>query len=226
MHGAERNAEAYRDQWIAHAEKHQFFLIVPEFSDKQFSVQEYQFGNIENPNLQQWTFWNIERIFAEIRDREKLNTTQYYLYGHSAGAQFVHRFMLFMPTHHVEQAFSANAGTYTMPAYNTPFAADFPRRIEPSRVSANQLKAVLAQRMVVMNGDKDVSQAGKNFPSSPAAMAQGQNRFLRGKNFFNTAQEQANLLDTPFNWQHLIVPNVAHNNVGMAKAVMQYLYPQ
>src|SRR5262245_22792811 len=33
MHGMGRNASQYRDQWIEHAEKHNFLLIAPEFSN-------------------------------------------------------------------------------------------------------------------------------------------------------------------------------------------------
>jgi hypothetical protein len=53
----------------------------------------------------------------------------YYLYGHSAGAQFIHRHLAFIgagghPTR-IKKAVAANAGFYTMPTFSVPFPYGF-----------------------------------------------------------------------------------------------------
>src|SRR5271155_4121645 len=42
----------------------------------------------------------------------------YYLYGHSAGGQFAHRLVLFMPNARYQRVVAANPGYYTMPQFN------------------------------------------------------------------------------------------------------------
>ena len=36
MHGVNRNADEYRDQWHDLANEHDFLLVVPEFSERKF----------------------------------------------------------------------------------------------------------------------------------------------------------------------------------------------
>lgn len=226
MHGAERNGEQYRDHWIRHAEKHKFLLIVPEFSRQDFPSGAYQFGNIQARNKQAWTFWIIEHLFDSVRQRESLRRETYYLYGHSAGAQFTHRFMLFMPSPRVEIAFSANAGSYTMPVYASASEPHSPMNLDRQDVDEKQLGAAFSRRMVVMLGERDINENGKNVPNSEQAKAQGKNRFERGQKFFRLAQEQAAKQKSAFQWERITVLDVGHSDSGMSRAVMRYLFPE
>src|SRR5262249_20086041 len=46
MHGVNRDADRYRDEWLPHARKYGFLLLVPEFSKESFPGEEqYNQGN-------------------------------------------------------------------------------------------------------------------------------------------------------------------------------------
>ena len=223
MHGTDRNAEGYLDAWAAYAEKYGFLAVAPQFSRREFPEGDYQFGGLRHKDRQQWTFPIIEHLFDEVRGRESLTTTRYYLYGHSAGAQFVHRFMIFMPDPRVELAISANAGSYTLPVYPSGADARFPWRLDRSLVSEDQLKNVFSRRLVVLLGRNDVNPNHKYLSHKPEAEAEGAYRLARGEFFFKTAQEQAGKMDVPFNWTMGVVPGVGHNNKGMSEAAVRYV---
>src|SRR3546814_13949249 len=62
-----------------------------------------------------WTYRAVEAVYEAARAAAVPLATGYRLYGHSAGAQFVHRMVSFMPEARIEAAVAANAGCYTMP---------------------------------------------------------------------------------------------------------------
>ncbi|WP_423454475.1 hypothetical protein [Ottowia sp. VDI28] len=223
MHGTDRNAEDYLDAWVAYAEKYGFLAVAPQFSRQEFPQADYQFGGLRHSDRRQWTFPIIEHLFDEVRGRESLATSRYYLYGHSAGAQFVHRFMLFMPDPRVELAIAANAGAYTLPVYPSGADAGFPWRLDQSLVSEEQLKNVFSRRLVVLLGGNDVNPNHKYLSHKPEAEAQGPYRLARGEFFFQTAQQQAGKIGVPFNWTMSVVPGVGHNNKRMSEAAVKYV---
>ncbi|MDK2124578.1 hypothetical protein [Parachitinimonas caeni] len=226
MHGVKRNGEKYRDDWIRYADQYKFLLIAPEFSEKYFPGDAYQFGNIKNPSFTEWSFMRIEQLFAELKQAEGLQADQYSLFGHSAGAQFVHRFMLFTPINKVDVAIAANAGTYTLPYYANAGEAGFPWSLDRKWVDENQLKAVFGRKLWVLLGEADIDPDHKHLSKKPAAMAEGANRLERGKRFFATAEKLAASLNTPLNWQLKTVPGVGHSDQGMAKAAARWLFEQ
>ena len=224
MHGVQRNGEEYRDRWVRHAEKHDFLLVVPEFSEQFFPKDEYQFGNVTDPKVNRWSFSVIEHLFDALRSSESLKTEKYSIYGHSAGAQFVHRYMLFMPSPRVEVAVSANAGSYTMPTYPSSSQSVFPWSLDKNIVNEDRLKSVFARRLIVMLGEDDTDQNHRNLPKAPQAMAQGKHRLERGRNFHQVGQDQAAVLKAPFNWELVTVQGVAHSDTGMARAAIKRLF--
>ncbi|HJV87669.1 MAG TPA: hypothetical protein VJ698_19525 [Noviherbaspirillum sp.] len=221
MHGADRRADQYRDAWVGFAKKYKLFVVVPEFAEKDFTIDEYQFGNVTDPRRERWNFWIIEHLFDELRRREGIASEKYYLFGHSAGAQFVHRFMIFMPAPRVRMAFAANAGSYTLPVYAN---SAFPMALDRARVDEAQLAAAFSRRLVVMLGEEDIDPNSEGLPTSPEAMAQGRNRYERGVHFFRLAQRQAVQQHALLRWKLVSVPRVGHSNGEMAEAALHYLF--
>src|SRR3712207_6943257 len=66
-------------------------------------------------------------LFDFVREATGNPSEQYRIYGHSAGAQFVHRLALFVPEARFATAIAANAGWYTMPTFD---GKKFPYRSE------------------------------------------------------------------------------------------------
>lgn len=225
MHGKKRNGEEYRDHWADYCAQQHCLLLVPEFAERDYSVDEYQFGNVRDPNPEHWSFALIEHLFDFVRERELPGAQQYFLYGHSAGAQFVHRFMLFMPNPRVELAIAANAGAWTMARYPQKGEAPFPWTLDPALVTQARLKTLFARPLVVMLGDQDIDPHHPALPRAPEAMAQGRFRLERGQNFFRSAQAEAHAHQVPFKWRLQIVPGVAHSDSGMGKAAVKVFFP-
>jgi len=170
---------------------------------------------------------------------------KYILFGHSAGAQFVHRFMLFMPSsplqskiHSTEEhksksttsekgssisfprvslAISANAGFYTMPNQRVAF----PYGLKKTVLQQADIDLALSRRMLILLGDADTDPNHKSLRRTEKAMAQGKHRFERGQNFFKAAQQAHDVKSSSnFNWTMKFVPDVAHDSNGMCLAAV------
>lgn len=226
MHGMERNGQEYRDAWIEHAKKKRVVLLVPEFSKSAFpDSDDYNRGDVFSSsgalnNRDQWTFTTIERIFEKVVTDAKLTTPTYSIYGHSAGAQFVHRLVLLIPQAHIDKAVAANAGYYTMPNFNTPF----PYGLKNAPVTLDDTKLSLQKKLTILLGAQDTDENHKHLLKTAEAMAQGKHRLARGKKFFEEGKKQAEQLGVRLGWNIKIVPGVGHSNSGMAPAALQVLY--
>jgi hypothetical protein len=97
MHGVQRNARDYRDQWHELATRHRFLLLAPEFNARDFPGAEgYNLGDRRTADgrlrpRDRWAYAALEPVFDDARRRFGATTDRYALYGHSAGAQFVQR---------------------------------------------------------------------------------------------------------------------------------------
>jgi poly(3-hydroxybutyrate) depolymerase len=225
MHGTNRNADEYRDQWHDLAVEYDFLLLVPEFSKRDFPGPEgYNYGNVQDTDGSsrppaEWAFSAIEKIFDEARRRFSIKTNAYAMYGHSAGAQFVHRFLYYVPDARLARVVVANAGWYTMPDP----AVDFPYGLRGSAIGEAQVAAALGLPVTILLGENDTDPAHPSLRRTPEALAQGANRFERGQAFFRAAAQYAETLGVPFRWQLATVPGADHNNRLMAPAAVPYL---
>ena len=225
MHGVGRNAVMYRDQWHELAKEFDFLLVVPEFSQRRFpDSDKYNLGNVIDDlgavnNEDAWSYSAIKPIFDEVRRRFSMTTERYSIYGHSAGAQFVHRFIFHVPDARVSRIVSANAGWYMMPDYEQ----DYPYGLRGSAVSREKLRAALQLPVIILLGEDDNDPDHPNLRRTPEAMAQGEYRLARGHSFFDAARLYSRQLGVPFNWQLVTVPEADHDNRLMAPAAIPYL---
>jgi poly(3-hydroxybutyrate) depolymerase len=226
MHGVNRNADKYRDDWQVHAKKHRFILIVPEFSEKEFPGDVgYNLGGTVDANKrpqppERWAFTFIESIFDEVRTRVGNRSEKYHLYGHSAGAQFVHRFLYYLPDARVANVVAANSGWYTLPDPKT----DFPYGLRGSRVTNQALRTMLQRPVVILLGTEDNDPNHKHLRRASDAMKQGPHRFARGNFFFNAAKRKAEELKVPFGWRLATAPGIGHSDPGMGAFAVEWLF--
>ena len=220
--GQERNADDYLKVWSPESDKRKFMVFVFEFPESYYSSSEYNEGGLFIGNVLQtqlyWTFSLIEPVFDKIVKETGTKADGYDMWGHSAGAQFCHRFFTFMRNTKVKRLISANAGWYTVPDVTI----DFPYGLKKTDVGRDEMKDIFGRKLIISLGTADTSRDGLN--TTAGAEAQGSNRFERGNFYFSRAKSISSELGYDFNWEKIEVPGVAHDYEKMTIAAAKYLY--
>lgn len=218
FHGAGRNASDYRNALIEKANQLHFIVVAPQFSTANFpGGDQYNLGNVyedgDNPSAStlnpedQWSFSIVEPLFDYFKRQINNSNASYKIFGHSAGAQFAHRFLMFKPNNRANASVISAAGWYTV----TDESVDFPYGMSNSILLNSPLDLFLGKNIKVQVGSND------NDPNAPAlrhnsfADAQGLNRLDRGQYFFNAALQLAETNTFDFNWEFHINEGADHN---------------
>lgn len=224
MTGAHRNGQEYRADWLPLLAGRPTLLLVLEFDREDYpDVASYNLGGIVSSGgklqpQEKWSFNMVEAVFDHVVKDVGSTATDYALFGHSAGGQFVHRFIEFMPNSRARIAVAANSGWYTLPDDNI----EFPYGLKGSPVRVKQLREAFSRNLVVMLGTNDVDPHDSSLQRDANSDLQGENRLARGLNFYRTAREAADA-SVPFRWQLMTVTGVAHDHAGMARAAAPIL---
>jgi pimeloyl-ACP methyl ester carboxylesterase len=216
FHGVLRNADEYRDDSIQMGDRFRSLIVAPLFDSNSFPKPMYQFGGIVRDGKaiprDEWTGEYINRITKEIRNREKRPDMPLYLIGHSGGGQFLVRTAAFVQTD-ARRIVAANPGTQLFPnrMANFPFGfGGLPDELQ----SDERLKAYLAQPLTIYLGANDIER-DEYLDVTPAAEAQGQNRFERGQNAFAAAKKLAEDRQWKFGWSLVVAKDVEHDHTKM-----------
>lgn len=225
MHGVGRDADRYVAEWVEIATAQGLVIVVPEYTKAGFpGTDNYNFGAVFDAagTLRPrgaWSYSAIDVIFDRVVARERLAATSYVLFGHSAGAQFVHRYVLLGGGKKMARAISANSGSYTWPIG----PARWPFGVAGLPAGLWQPAAALGAPMLMMQGTADIDPNHSSLPRQPEAMAQGPHRLARGQAFYAAAQSAARDAKVRFGWSCVLVPDVGHDNGGMAPYAVQML---
>jgi hypothetical protein len=226
MHGADRSALPSRDVWAPYGDLFSCLIVAPEFSLKYYPDDSwYAGGHLFDGQMnwqpkQNWTYMAIEHLFDDIRNRTGARQETYLLFGHSAGAQFVHRMVTFLPEARFSRAVAANAGVYAMPTYSVEYG--FGLRGSPLREV--DLPKVFARKLIIMSGTDDTNPKDSGLANFAEAEAQGSTRFERAKNYYATARREAESRGVPLNWEYHVVPGIGHSESGMAGPSAKLLF--
>ena len=212
LHGAARVGKGYRDEWQQYAVKYNFLVLCPEFSEVEFpGVWKYNYGNIYDSDTNkftprnEWAFNVIEGLFDFVRQDRQMEVEAYCIFGHSAGAQFVHRMVLLMPDARFSLAIANGAGDYTEPTFDKEFSDG----LKLTEATEETLKKAFKKQMVILMGDKDL--VSKTMPKTPEAFDQ-YDRVWKARLFFACAKAESAKRQTPLNWTLRYVPGADHND--------------
>jgi quercetin dioxygenase-like cupin family protein/poly(3-hydroxybutyrate) depolymerase len=220
MHGDSRSGQVARDWGARYGKKHDFIVIAPEFSEKEYPGDTYTFGNMLGPDGKllpesMWASATIERVFDKICEQLQLSAESYDILGHSGGGQIVHRLVLFAPHLHFRRAVAVSPGRYAFPR----MSETFPYGLKGAPLESSALARAFSRDFVLVLGDRDTDDRARE----SEAMAQGSNRFARGLRFFAAATEQANALKVPLAWRLRIAHGLDHSPAPAVEAGFEQL---
>lgn len=228
FHGVQRDADRYIGEWIDLAAKEQLIIVVPEFRRDAFpGARGYNHGNLFDAKGKptpagERSFALIEPLFDALRLKHGLTRTSYWMFGHSAGAQFVHRFVMTGHARRAERVISANAGSYMMPDARV----DWPFGTRGLPDGLWDARAAYAAPMTLLLGTADNDPNYPSLPRDAEAMAQGPHRLARGQKFFAAAMADAARQGIAFQWNCALAPGIGHDNGRMAPFAIAILKQQ
>ena len=263
MHGVQRNADNYVRNCSELLKQNggKLVLICPEFSLENFpTFWHYNLGNIVEPfeidcddstflkikSTVHWSFSLLEPIFDSFKEFSGSVAEGYHLYGHSAGAQFVHRYrnntiaiyhrsLIFGISNRylamqdfigtegkcprVIKSFAANAGYWTCPTMD----ASFPFGLGRLPLSNENLKKLLTSRLHILLGDQDTDENHEHLNRSAGAMRQGRHRLERGQTFHRSGVDAAKQVGVELGWTLEVVEGAGHSNKAIFTSVLRTL---
>ncbi len=233
QHGVMRNGDDYRDFWVPAADEHGLVIIAPTFSNEQWpDVVSYNNGNLLATTDREahagtapatapeaWSYTVVTRLVDDLQASGVLTSQPLYLFGHSAGGQFVHRLMSVLAPGVFTQVAAGNSGWYTLPRLDLPF----PEGLGGTPADADSLARLFAFPLTLLAGDQDTVTDDPHLPSEPAALRQGKHRYARARHYYATAQAEAARRGLPFHWQLHSIAGVGHDGKAMS-AVCAHLW--
>lgn len=232
FHGVDRNAMDYRNAIENKAIAKGFIAVVPEFSEQNFPGQSaYQIGNVyqdgDNPSPQtlnpraRWSVNLIEPLLDFARKKSGASNAACYMIGHSAGAQYLHRLLLFKPDLPFAKAVVSAAGWYTIPDTSV----GFPYGFGGSPFLINPLSTVYARKVFVQVGNDDNNPNASNLRRNAEADLQGTHRLARAQYFFSKNQSTAQSNQMSFSWELKIINGLNHSYSPALQSASDLLFP-
>jgi poly(3-hydroxybutyrate) depolymerase len=214
LHGFDRAAEAFRDTLAGEATRRGLIVLVPEFDRAAFpDAYAYNYGNVvaASPGTavmprDQWTFGIIERLFQQVKAALRSDRETFSLFGNSAGAQFVLRYLALNDAAAVDRAVAANSGWYMLPD----LTVRYPDGMGGIDLDENCLRRYLGRDVTILLGEADTDSNAPDLPRMEAAIAQGPHRLARGLWSVSHCKQVAARERIPFGWTVEIVQGAGH----------------
>ena len=224
--GASRDAQRFHASWLDLAKKNHFSVLTIGAKKSLFPDEySYNAGGVitENGDLvddSKWLFSAIDPIFNDFKERYGFISKRFYLFGHSAGGGFVHRYLLFNKDAPIVKAVAANPAFVTLPDKNILY----PFGLKGVESSDKNIKHWVDKNMAILLGEDDLGPRTKPLSNGQMARDQGPNCLERGKLLYNKTRSKAEELGFDFNWELITVPDVGHDNYKLAPFASIYLF--
>jgi len=217
FHGTGRNADEYRDDARAMADRFGALIAAPKFDAQRFPGRKYHRAGLLRGDgtvapEKEWTGKLIPMLAQEVRMREGRPEMPYYLIGHSAGGQFLARVAGFVDTG-ARRVVISNPSAMLYPSrcdwlYRYPYGfGGLPDELSDD----DHLKFYLAQPITIYLGASDTLR-DEDLDDSPEADMLGQSRYERGRNVFFAGQALAKQKSWPFRWRLVEADGVGHDH--------------
>lgn len=231
FHGNGRDGDYSRDALISLANERNFIVLAPTYTKALYPTNKYHLGNVFadgeesatstlNPE-NEWTYATVEPIFYEFIRTVHSEAKWFDVFGHSAGGQFVHRMVQFMPAMNYRKAVAAASGWYTVPDSTIAF----PYGTGYAPIPYTHQRDYFSRDVLILVGSEDTDENSAGLRHTPEADAQGLNRFDRAQHFYTRSAQRAQQIQADFNWDLQVSPGVNHSYLGNAAYAIDILYP-
>lgn len=218
FHGNGRGAKSYLESARQIADQGCFVVYSPRFDRDRFPNWAYHRGGlVDDGQLRPEKDWTVEMaddLLDWARQQEGQPQAALYLFGHSAGAQFLSRVAAYALPDDVRRIVLANPSTYVVPSSDEPVPYGYGGL--PDAPAQEWMRDYLAAPITIYLGDEDTG--GEDLTMTDAAIRQGRNRRDRGEQIFQRARKVAQDHDWPFNWTLVHADDVGHSARDMLSA--------
>lgn len=210
IHGNSRNADDYLSAWIPLVQNKNVIIAAPNFDKKNFRyfflLESAESNGAINERSDSYINKSISLFFNYFKSRFALNANTYKMFGHSAGAQFTHRYMLLSNDQRISDTVIANAGWYTF--LN---GEQYPYGIKdtPIEISSSHIRWFMSNKTSLLIGSIDTNL--NNVNSSAGAQKQGITRVDRADNYFKSLIDISDKKEIPFRWSYKVINDVGHD---------------
>jgi hypothetical protein len=219
FHGLKRKAKQLRNKAIKIAKQACLKVFAPKFDKHNFPNWRYHRAGVYRSGKVQpkkrWSDKVLNIVLQRIKEIAGGNESRLFLFGHSAGGQFLSRITAYAPPANIHRVVIANPSVYVLPSLqeNVPYGFS---GIFSHDQAYKKLQEYLALPITIYLGQRDVGE--KYLVKSKQAIQQGRNRLERGRYIFNRGKQIAQDRGWRFNWQLVEAPGIGHSSKGMLNA--------
>ncbi len=219
FHGNGRTAESYRDAARPLADRACLVIYAPLLDEERFPNWRYHRGGVvldgEVQPQEDWTVGLVDDLIDWAQEQEGRPDAPSFLYGHSAGGQFLSRVAAYERPSEARRIIIANPSTYVWPDLeeDAPYGFD---GLADEATTDDMLRAYLAAPVTVFLGAEDTGD--EDLANNKPAQRQGENRLERGRNVFEDARRLARQNGWTFNWHLVEADDVGHEGGRMMRS--------